>query len=304
MKPRFSKITILFLCLTSLTLSLSAQTKKEEPKVVHIELVDGNAIEGKLLARRGDTVVVESRTLGTVNLNIKNIKNIDALTPENLKSGKYWFDNVHAIHGFVTPTAFNLRKGEGYYGNIFLFFNYAGYGFTDYFSISAGTELISILSGETGGLPSIFFINPKFSFKADKSLTIGAGVLLGISRELFDNNRQVNPLPYGVVTLGNRNNNLSVGLATAFDGEANSSVVTISGQARLSRGVALMSENFIGPDFNFGVSGFRFMNKNFAFNAGLMYSFGSDNNFIFENDSSLIPIPFLGLSVPFKTKKK
>ena len=170
MKSLIAKITFFILCF-GIAAPLSAQTKKEpkktEAKQVHIDLVDGSSIEGKLIARRGDTVVVESVTFGVLNLHIKNIKNIDAVSTENLKNGQSWFENVHAPHGYFAPTAFNFRKGEGYYGNIFLFFNQVGYGFTDHFSISGGTELVSIFIGDGGGnsgrRPQFFYLNPKFS---------------------------------------------------------------------------------------------------------------------------------------------
>ena len=67
MKSLIAQITLFILCV-GITASLSAQTKKEpkktEAKQVRIDLVDGSSIEGKLIARRGDTVVVESATFG------------------------------------------------------------------------------------------------------------------------------------------------------------------------------------------------------------------------------------------------
>ena len=309
MQQKILKITILFLCTLGITCSLSAQTKPEkkpEVKQVRIEMTDGTYVDGKLLARQGDTVVVESATLGTLNLNIKNIKNIDALSAQTIKNGKGWFDNIHAVHGFVAPTGFNLRKGEGFYGNTFLFFNYAGYGFTDNFSISGGTELLSMLfGGESGGGPSFFFLNPKFSFKVDKSLTIGAGGLFLFSRGNFSDNRNMVFIPHGVATFGNRDNNLSLGTAIAIvDGET-APLFTASGQGRLARGVSIMSENFISKDGSFGISGFRFMGKSLAFNLGLMYNFGNNSDgFGFFGDDNVPFVPFLGLHVPFGGKKK
>ncbi len=305
MKQKILKTAILFLSVVSITYSLSAQTKPEkktETKQVHIEMTDGNFVDGKLIARRGDTVVVESPTLGTLNLDIKNIKNIDALTTQNFKGGKYWFDNIHAPHGFVAPTGFNFRKGESYYGNVFLFFSQVGYGFTDNFSISGGTELISLLGGifdEDSSWPAFFYLNPKFSFKADKSITIGAGMFLLFSRE---SSSSMIPFPYAVATFGNRDNNLSLGLGAGLSNGTTGRVVTLSAQGRLTRGFGLMSENYFLGDFNVGTTGFRFMNPGIAFNVGLMYAFDSGGNGF--DGETFAPIPFLGLSVPFKVKKK
>ena len=318
MKSLIEKIVFLILCF-GITTTLSAQTKKEpkktEAKQVHIDLVDGSSIEGKLIARRGDTVVVESATFGVLNLHIKNIKNIDAVSAENIKDGQLWFENIHAPHGYLAPTGFNFRKGEGYYGNVFLILNQVGYGFTDHFSISGGTELASLFFNDGGSSrgPNFFYLNPKFSYQVDKSVTLGAGAMLLIIREGGD--FQTVPAPYGIATLGNRNTNLSVGLgAPIVSGVSRTTpLFMLSGQARIARRVSLMSENFfvneqgVGAS-GFGITGFRFMSKSFAFNIGLMYALSNDGASFFDldggNNSAFAPVPFLGLSVPFGKVKK
>ena len=316
MKSLIEKITFFILCFAiaaPLSAQIKKETKKKETKQVHIDLVDGNSIDGKLIERRGDTVVIESSTLGVLNVHIKNIKNIDAVSTENLKNGQSWFENVHAPHGYFAPTAFNFRKGEGYYGNIFLFFSQVGYGFTNNFSVSGGTELISIFFGEGGGnsgrRPQFFYLNPKFSYQVDKSVTLGAGALI-----LFTSEANV-PIPYCIATLGNRNTNLSVGLGVPIvrgSGSTNTPVFMLSGQARLSRGVSLMSENYIVREAGFGTSGvgttgFRFMSKSIAFNIGLMYVLSNNGDNFFDlggGNSPFAPFPFAGLSVPFGKPKK
>ena len=309
MQQKILKIIVLLLCFVGINFSLSAQTKREkkpETKQVRIEMTDGNFVDGKLIERRGDTVVVESPTLGTLNLNIKNIKNIDALTAQNFKDGKFWFDNVHAPHGYVAPTGFNFRKGEGYYGNVFLFFNQVGYGFTDNFSISGGTEILTLFGAGIGDFswPQFLYINPKFSFQADKNLTVGVGMFLLFSRGDFGRGNQTIPFPYAVATLGNRNNNLSLGVGADVSNGSTAKILTLSGQGRLTRGISLMSENYFGGELNIGTTGFRFMNSSIAFNIGFMYvlNVGSSNSF--DNSDPVAPFPFLGLSVPFGSKKK
>ena len=314
MKSLIAKIVFLVLCF-GITTTLSAQTKKEpkktEAKQVHIDLVDGNSIDGQLIERHGDTVVIESSTLGVLNVHIKNIKNIGAVSAENLKNGQSWFENIHAPHGYFAPTAFNFRKGEGYYGNIFLFISQVGYGFTDHFSVSGGTEIVSLFFGnDNGGRgPQLFYLNPKFSYQVDKSVTLGAGALVLFTSEATA------AVPYGIATLGNRNTNLSVGLGVPLlSGSRESPLFILSGQARVLRGVSLMTENYISKNqfssraSGIGTTGFRFMSKSIAFNIGLMYLINDSAVDFFDlgggNSSSFIPIPFLGLSVPFGKAKK
>ena len=109
--------------------------------------------------------------------------------------------------------------------------------------------------------------------------------------------------------------NLSVGLgAPIVSGVSRTTpLFMLSGQARITQRISLMSENFfvneqgVGTS-GFGITGFRFMSKSFAFNIGLMYAISNDGASFFDlgggNNSAFAPVPFLGLSVPFGKKKK
>lgn len=296
MKNNFTAFTLFlfFICFTNG--SLSAQKKAETVKNVMVEMRDGNSIIGILKARQGDTVVVESTTLGTLNLNIKNIKSITALDAQQLKSGVYWFENPHATRGFFAPTGFNLRKGEGYYSNVYLFLNSAAYGFTDNFTVGVGADVFTLLSGN---LPALLYVTPKLSFKGGKDFTYGVGILAGSFG--FNTERATAGILYGVGTFGNRDNNFSAALGYGFaDGTlAKRPVVTLSGQYRLARKVGLLTENYILPEVLFGITGARFMNSNFSFDVGLMYGNIAGDIGV----GGLIPFPFLGFAIPFGHKK-
>jgi hypothetical protein len=309
MKTQLQKIVCTLLLAFSIC-PITAQTKPEQKdsgkQQVVIELKDGNNIDGKLLARRGDTVVVESKTLGTLNIHIKNIKSIDARSPENIKANEYWFDNVHAVHGFISPTGFNLRKGEGHFSNIYLFFNYVSYGLTDNFSLTAGTEFLSLLFGEGSNVPSFYYLNPKISIPIQKEITVGLGSMLVFYKNNNLNGRQpLLPIPYGVVTFGNRNNNGSLGFATSFVGSRKIPILTLSAQGRAGRGLSLMTENYFGEDLNFGITGCRFMSKHIGVNVGFFYSL-TNSQYGIASDLGTSPLRrlFLGLNVPFGRKRK
>jgi hypothetical protein len=304
MKIHYLLLLFLFITSTPLSAQVKKETKPEakpEAKHVHLDMKDGNSIEGKLVERRGDTVVIESATLGILNLNIKNIKSINPISNVHFKDGKYWFENIHAPRGFLTPTGFGLRKGEGYYGNIYLFFNQVAYGFTDHFSVEAGTEIISLFAIGDGVSPfQVFYAMPKLSFAAGKDLNLGVGMYVVRLGDDFAGNSNFFGIPFGMATIGNRDNNLTLGVGTFLSSDISERVVPIalSGQFRLSKGVALITENYrIGSQFSspiiIGTSGFRFMNPKFSFNAGVGYVF----------DGDAIAVPSLGFTVPFKNKK-
>lgn len=281
---------------------LFGQKKEEQPKHVQLEMRDGNTVQGKLITRHGDTVVIETATLGTLNLNIKNIKSITVLDAKRLKDGEYWFENPHATRGFFAPTGYGLRKGEGYYSNIYLFLNSISYGFTDNFTVGAGGDAFTIFSGNA---PLLMYITPKFSFQAGDNFSYGVGVLAAsIGGGIFSFNgnskRSSTGIVYGVGTYGSRDNNISLALGYGYSGNdwAKRPVSTISGQYRIARKVGLMTENYILPDVFFGATGARFMNANFSFDLGILYGSGFDSG-----STAVSPIPFLGVAFPFGHKK-
>jgi hypothetical protein len=297
MKTKY--LLALLILLNCFIMPIFGQKKEEQPKQVQLEMRDGNTVQGKLITRYGDTVVIETATLGTLNLNIKNIKSITVLDAQRLKNGEYWFENPHATRGFFAPTGYGLRKGEGYYSNIYLFLNSISYGFTDNFTVGAGGDAFTIFSGNA---PIFMYVTPKFSFQAGENFSYGVGVLAAsIGGGIFSGNstRSSEGILYGVGTYGSRDNNISLALGYGYSGNdwAKRPVSTISGQYRVARKVSLMTENYILSEGFLGVTGARFMNSSFSFDLGIIY--GS----IFDSGLSAIPIPFLGIAFPFGHKK-
>jgi hypothetical protein len=290
---------LLFIC--SFNSFLFGQKKEEAVKQVQLELKDGNTVQGKLITRNGDTVVIETATLGTLNINIKSIKSITVLDAQRLKDGQYWFENSHSTRGFFVPTGYGLRKGEGYYSNIYLFLNSAAYGFTDNFTVGVGSDVLTIFSGNP---PILMYITPKFSFQASDNFSYGVGVLAAsIGTDLFSfdgyDKRSSEGIVYGVGTFGSRDNNISLAFGYGYSGNdwAKRPVATISGQYRVARNVGLMTENYILSEAFVGVTGGRFMNSNFSFDLGLMYASGIGSSL------TVFPLPFLGIAFPFGHKK-
>lgn len=290
---KMKSIALIFLFFI-LNIALFGQKKEPSIQYLSLEMRDGNTLQGKLVEKRGDTLVLETATLGTLTVSVKNIKSITTLDTERFVKGEFWFENPHGTRGFFAPTGYGLRKGEGYYSNIFLLINSAAYGFTDHFTVGVGADVFTIF---TGNAPVMLYVTPKLSFQADKNFSYGVGVLAGSFG--WNNDRIAMGIAYGIGTIGNRDKNVSLGLGYGYwDGNwANRPVVTVSGQYRVARKVGLMTENYILPGGFFGVTGVRLMNVNFSFDLGLLYysEIGSD--------SPIAPFPFLGVAFPFGHKK-
>ena len=279
-------------------------TKENAAKTVIVDMVDGIRLQGKLLERRGDTVVLETVTFGVMNLNIKNIKKISAAETEQIHGKEFWFENPHASRGFFAPTGFGLRKGEGYYQNTYLYFQSVGYGFTDNFTVGVTADIIGPI---TGNVPFILYVTPKFNFKGGDNFNYGVGALIGSfgfgNLGNGDNLRTSAGLLYGVGTWGSRDKNITVGLGYGYtDGAlSNRPTLTLSGTTRIARKWCLMMDNFYfggGTVRGMSIYGARLMGEKFAFDFGFLSPWWSSTANI-----PLRAIPYYGVSFPFGRKK-
>lgn len=306
------------LCALLLTLTLSpiwgqtkppktdGQSAKVQPnvsKTVIVDMVDGVRLQGKLVERRGDTVVLETVTFGVMNLNIKNIKNVSAVEKAQIHGGEFWFENPHASRNFFVPTGFGLRKGEGYYQNTYLYLQTVSYGFTDNFTVGATADIIGPI---TGNAPFVLYVTPKFNFKGGENFNYGVGALIGsfgIGAFGNDNTRTSAGLLYGVGTLGSRDKNITFGLGYGYTGGALAKrpTLTLSGTTRVARKWNLMMDNYYfgGEDINgLSIYGARFMSEKFAFDFGFISVWQTANS-----DVGFFALPYLGVSFPFGRKK-
>lgn len=293
MKNLFLKVIYLtlFCCCTFYGLAQDETTVDTDTlPTLRIVLNDGTIIQGKKLAQTSKGLVVESFSLGKLNIPYSNISTFEELDPSRFINGNYWFENPSSTRNLFSPNGYGLRKGEGYYQNFLLFWNQVSYGITDNFTIGAGIEAVSLLAT---GRP-IFLITPKFSIPIEENkfnLGIG-GLVLNIPFE--DDNTFVGTL-YGVATLGSRDINASIGLGFGFiDGEFSSTpVVTLSGNYRVSEGFGFVTDNWIIPDGGVITTfGGRLIRESISwdFALGMVVSDGF---------TELIPIPLIGILVPF-----
>lgn len=278
---------------------LSVQTfgqKKTEQKILQLQMKDGNTVQGKLIEKRADSLSIKTATFGVLNLSLKDIKTINELDPSRFKDGEYWFENPHATRGFFAPTGFGLKKGEGYYNNVYVLFNSVTYGFTD--NLSMGVGIIPLFID--GGLPVVAYITPKVTFSAGENFHCGVGVLAGSFG--FGTNRVSAGIAYGIGTIGNHDDNLTFGLGYGYANGSFASVplINVAGQKRIARKVSLITENYFissgGTSVFFGVSGVRIMNPNASFDICLPYAFSSGGG-------GISPSPILSITLPFGRKK-
>lgn len=269
----------------------SSQTVNDTVNV-QVETHDGNNFVGKVISEDSEKLLLDTENLGEITIQKKDIKTRAVVPDSQVIGGEWWFYNPQSSRYFWAPNGYGLRKGEGYYHNIWVLWNQFAYGLSDHISIGGAVIPLFLF----GGTATPVFINPKVSIPVVKDkFNIGAGALFGT---LLGESEGGFGILYGVTTFGSHNRNLSFGLGYGFaDGDWTSvPLINISGMTRLSPRWYLMSENYlVFTDGEGGAllnTGARWMIRKAALDFGLVVPVGS-------GIETFIGIPWLGFTVPF-----
>jgi hypothetical protein len=284
-------ILLLFIFMLATTFQQVSAQNETDSALIRIETRDGNEYVGRLVSQDADKVILLTENLGEISILTKDIVAQKEILPDQVKDGEIWFPNPQATRYFWAPNGYGLKKGEGYYQNIWVLWNQFAYGITDNFSIGATVIPLFLF----GGGPTPVFINPKISFPLEKNkFNLGAGALAGT---VLGESDATFGILYGVSTFGTPDNNVSIGLGYGFAGGewATTPLINFCGMFRLSSRWYFLSENYyIGlGDGGGGIisAGARWIIKKAAVDFGLFMPVGAD--------AGLIAIPWLGFTVPF-----
>ena len=278
--------TIAFFALFFLTFSLAmAQISKKVadnlviPDSTQIQIIttqDKSTVMGRILEIRENEVLFKAE-FGVIVIPIAKIVNIEMAPVSALRQGEYWFPNPNATRLFFAPTARMLKKGDGYFADYYLFFPALAYGITDNITIGGGMSLLPGVDINK----QIFYFTPKIGLSATPNFALGVGGLI-IKIPNFDDDEK-SPLVglfYGVGTLGNPNSSLTIGLGYGFvdDDFADKPMVMIGGEHRISRRLALVTENWIlpGVDNPMISYGMRFFGEKLSVDLALLNTLGKE----------------------------
>lgn len=275
--------------------SLSAFSQNSQDSIKsRVETIDGNEYIGFILERSAEKIRIKTDKLGEISIPTGEVKRISEITVSQSKDGTYWLDNPQSTRYFWAPNGYNLKKGEGYYQNVWVLFNQAVYGITDHFSAGIGTMPLFLF----GGAPTPVWMTVKYSVPVvpDK-INLGGGALAGtvLGEGGFGG------ILYGISTFGSKDQNLNIGIGYGFGGGeiASTPLFTFGGMIRTGPKGYLLTENyFIAADGEFGgmiMLGGRRIIKNFGLDFGLMAPFGAGLDGLFA-------FPWLGFTVPFGQK--
>ena len=257
----------------------------DSTKTYKIELNDHSIFIGNILKKDSVNLVMRTQSIPKLEIQISKIKSIEIVDKANLKNGNYWFPNPHASRYLYAPSAFNLKKGEGYYQNTLLVLNSFNVGITDNISIGGGLELFS-----TFNRSPIFFITPK--------VHAGGGLLFAsVPFSSSISNRSYLGTAFLSGTYGTKEHNITSSLGWGFiEGKfSQRPIITLSGMTRISKRAALVSENWFVPTdgyYGFFSYGVRFFGEKMAVDVAFI-----NNPDIFQ--IIVIGIPYVSFTVKF-----
>jgi hypothetical protein len=294
----YTHFLIYLLLFCSFQLGYSQDTNNKQ--VYRVTLNDKSSYIGEITEETNSTVVLINPTTGVkTELPTTQILKKELLSESSIKNNEYWFENPNATRYLFGPSAFNLKKGEGYYQNTMLLLNSFNVGLTDYFSIGGGIEFLStFISLSQGNFNPIIYFTPKVGFSVAEKISVGGGVLIASIPQFGETTNAGLGLVYGLGTYGNLDHNVTATIGWgSVEGDAfNKPLITVSGMTRVAKKTALVTENWLVPTdtsyeplFSYGV---RFFGENIAVDLAFI------NNWDIAQ-SLLIGIPYVNFVVKF-----
>lgn len=296
MKKNLLEFIFITFCLIGFSLLSNAQDSQDSIKS-QVETIDGNTYIGIILEQTPEIIRIKTDKLGEISIPGAEVKRITQLIATKSKDGTYWLENPQSTRYFWAPNGYSLKKGEGYYQNVWILFNQAVYGFTDHFSGGVGVVPLFLFAGAS--TPA--WITAKVSLPVVKDkVNLGVGALAGTV--IGEENTGFGIL-YGISTFGSRDKNINIGLGWGYAGGemARNPTVSIGGMIRTGAKGYFITENyFIGTPENFMVlmsAGGRRIIHHAGLDFGLWIPLGADIG-------SFVAIPWLGFTIPFGQKSK
>ena len=268
-------LTVPFLGLLLLAGSRSAQERPievrvaQEGEVQELVLTDGSVLYGRVV-EEGDPFRFVLLSGNELLVRLVNVRSL-SVTEGQVEEDEFWPQDPNRTRLFFGPTARTLPKGDGYLSVYELVMPFLGYGFTDSFTLAGGTFLLFGSGQDT--FP--FYVAPKLRlFKKGKAEGAIGVLALAVDGETAG-------ILYGVLTNGSPKASVTLGLGFGFvnDELADTPAVMLGAETRASRGVSLMTENYLFPGGSGLVSvGPRFFGRRLSADLGLATVVGEDDD--------------------------
>jgi hypothetical protein len=265
----------------------------DSTQVQVIRLRDGSSIVGRITEIGTDTVKFAA-TSGTLSIARVDIVELREVAKASMRKGEVWPANPNATRLLFSPTGRMLEKGEGYFNDTYLFLLSVHGGLTSRFTLGGGLSVLPLDDFTDNAL----FVMPKIGVVASPKFNLAVGALAGFVGAAFDDGDQDASFGvlYAVGTAGSPDASVSFGTGLAYAGGnfADRPVAMLGADARLSRRISFVTENYLIPneDVSTVISyGLRFFGEKLSADLAFWYVPGED-----------IPvpgIPYVAFSVKF-----
>lgn len=254
-----------------------------------IQTKDGNTYIGVLVGQEEDRLLLETRNLGIIQIQKADIQKMETIEATDTKNGQVWVRHLQSVNYFNLPSSYNLKKGEVYYQNSWIFFSHLGVGVSDHVTIGGG--FIPLFLFGSGNIPLWLTAKATVPIVKDKFSLGLNGVLVGITGS------EGSGFVYGTGTLGSRDKNVTVGLGYAhMDGSWSPvPLVTLSAIIRTSAKSYFITENYYSAGTAWITLGGRRVFNPVSLDYGLFIPAGISETFV--------GIPWLGVVIPLRMKK-
>jgi hypothetical protein len=190
---------------------------------------------------------------------------------------------------FLAPTGRPLRGGEGYFSDHWIFFTGAAYGVNDNFTLAGGVSVIPFIGLDEQAM----YFTPKAGLRlGDRAAVSVGGLFARVGNE--DDTLKVG---YAVTTFGTSDHSLTAGVGVGQAGDSDTEpMLMVGGSTRLSKRIALMTENWFFPsgDFQLLSGGLRFRGGRLTVDLAFLTSPDA-----FEDLDGVPLIPWLSFSYHF-----
>jgi hypothetical protein len=274
-------------------------TSLEEGELVCVTLVDGQVLRGTLVKHEAEWLHLSVAGAGEVVLARESVRSLEReSSAEAGADGELWFQDRSRTRYLYAPSAFMLKQGEGYFSQTELLVSSVTYGLTDYLTLRAGSVVPALFLPEGEGVN--FIGGLKVGGALSEQLHLAAGAEMLVLPGLETGGGAIGLL-FGSVTYGTPelHATLSVGRPVVVgEGDLDDLplVIVPSGAWRMSRRLALVSENWVLPfqgEEKFSLVNalaLRFLGEQWSADVGLIH-----------DPEAPVPVPWLDFTYHFGT---
>jgi hypothetical protein len=268
---RAACFALVLACRPGVVAATDALSQAAQPQVVvtpagvtdELVLRDGTRAYG-CVERVEDSLVTFITTSGaTIQVQVAEIVSVRA-TDGRVVAGEFRRADPNPTRLFFGPTARSLKQGAGYAGVYEIMLPFVQVGITDRISFGAGTPLIF---GDGSGHP--FWITPKVQVYASELVQASVGVMhfLNVGDGTLG-------IAYVVGTRGTTDSAITGGVGYAYErsytSENGAAVVMVGGEHRVTRGMKVLTENYVFRGGGILTGGVRWMGEHVSADLALV----------------------------------